>query len=113
MPKSSFADYITQDLLSDLGRVEARAMFGGYGVYCEDRIFAIIVDDRLYFKVDDSNRKTFENAGSKPFSYLAKKKRVSLSYWEVPTEILEDRSEVLDWARASLRIPRCKRSASS
>lgn len=105
MPSSSFVRYVVDDLLSDLGRVQARAMFGGHGVYYENKIFAIIVDDRLYFKVADTNRKDYEKSGSQPFTYSAKnKKRVAMSYWEVPDDVMDDKSEILDWARKSIKI---------
>ena len=35
-------------------------MFGGVGIYAGDLFFALIDDDTLYFKVDDSNRSDFE-----------------------------------------------------
>ena len=102
--RSDFADYVTQDLLAGLPGVRARAMFGGYGVYQDDVMFAIIVDDTLYFKVDDSNRKKYEKLGSKPFVYKSRGKRVTMSYWELPAEAMDDRSEILRWAERSIRI---------
>ena len=85
--------------------VTHRAMFGGYGVYKDGVIFAIVADDALYFKVDGTNRKDYEAAGSRPFTYIAaKRKRVALSYWEVPAEVLDDREKIAEWAGKSLRI---------
>ncbi|MFC1913339.1 TfoX/Sxy family protein [Chloroflexota bacterium] len=43
-------------------------MFGGYGIFHEGDIFALISGDTLYFKVDDFYRAAYENAGSKPFA---------------------------------------------
>ena len=112
MPHSSFVNYVVEDLLSDLGPVQARAMFGGYGIYYENKIFAIIVDDRLYFKVSDSNRKDYEKTESQPFTYTAKnKKRVAMSYWEVPGDVLDDKLEILDWAKKSIHIQNQPKSA--
>lgn len=105
--KSSFADYVVSDLLSEVEGVRARAMFGGHGVYKDDLIFAIIVDDELYYKVDDSNRKDFEALGSEPFVYRAKgNKRVAMSYWKLPSQIMDDREELLRWTQKSLAISR-------
>ncbi len=49
---SDFCDYVI-DLLSSWAKVSAKAMFGGYGMYRQGQIFAIVVDDTLYFKVGD------------------------------------------------------------
>ena len=105
MKRSSFVDYVVSDLLGGLGGVRARAMFGGYGVYKDDTIFAIIVDDELYFKVGDLNRKDYEKRGSEPFVYVAKgNKRLAMSYWKVPAEAMEDLQVLEEWAEKSLRV---------
>lgn len=44
-----YCDYAI-DLLSPWAKVTARKMFGGYGIYRQGKMFAIIVDDTLYFK---------------------------------------------------------------
>ena len=36
------------ELLSTVGRVAVRRMFGGYGLYCDGTMFALIADDVLY-----------------------------------------------------------------
>jgi len=106
MPKTDFVDYVVSDLLGEWEGVRARAMFGGYGLYKEDTIFGIIVDDVLYFKVGDANRKAYEAAGSRPFEYQAKgrAKPVRMSYWEVPAEVMDDRGEIRRWAEAARRV---------
>ena len=105
MKKSSFVDYVTGDLLGGISGVRARAMFGGHGIYKGDTIFGIIVGDELYFKVGDSNRKDYEKASSEPFVYTAKgNKRVTMSYWKVPAEAMEDLQVLEEWAEKSLRV---------
>jgi len=42
-------------------------MFGGVGIYAGQLFFALIADDTLYFKVDDSNRSDFERLAMRPF----------------------------------------------
>ncbi len=43
---------IIADILDGLAplRVRARAMFGEYGVYCDEKIVALVCDDRFYLK---------------------------------------------------------------
>ena len=105
-----YCDYIV-DALSPLRGVSARAMFGGYGVYRSGLMFAIIVEDVLYFKVTDLNRKDFEDAGAQPFEYQAKGKRISLSYWAAPAEVLDDEETLITWAGTACRAARESKDA--
>ena len=63
---AEFRDHVL-DLLAALGPVTARRMFGGFGIYLDGVMFALIADDILYLKVDDRTRPDYEAAGSAPF----------------------------------------------
>ena len=106
MNKSDFVDYVVHDLLSELAGVKAQAMFGGWGIYQDGVIFAIIVDDQLYFKVGDTNKSKYQQHGSRPFTYESRGKSISMSYWEVPADVMEDRDEIKRWAEESHQISR-------
>ncbi len=107
-----YADHIV-DLLSPLRRVSARAMFGGFGLMRNGLMFGIIVDDVLYFKVTDLNRSDYEEAKAAPFVYHAKGRRVSLSYWTVPAEALDDEETLLEWAEKAYAAARAKKDSKS
>ena len=77
-------------------------MFGGVGLYSGEQFFGIIAADELFFKVDDANRAGYEAAGSEPFRPVLDRP-VSMSYWRVPIEVLEDPGELAVWARAAIR----------
>ena len=96
-----FTEYAVE-LLSAAGRVAARRMFGGYGLYCDGVVFALIADDVLYLKADAVNRAELERAGSEPFSYEAKGRRTIMSYWRAPDEAMESRELMAPWARNAL-----------
>jgi DNA transformation protein len=85
------------DKLSPIRGIRSRAMFGGYGIFYEGSMFALIAEDTLYFKVNESNRAMYKKAQSKPFPH-------GISYWEVPTEVIEENSKLLDWANLSIGI---------
>jgi len=53
-------------------------MFGGYGLYVEGIMFALIADEQIYLKADSQNQSFFVNAGSTPFVYDRKKKPVTM-----------------------------------
>lgn len=100
MGDSGFIDYVCSDVLRLVPDLSSRAMFGGHGVYSHGTIFAIVVGDRLYFKVGDGNRADYEAAGSEPFEYERKDgKRAVMSYWAVPAEVMESPELAAEWAR--------------
>lgn len=103
MASSNYRDYVL-DLLGLFGEVTVKAMFGGHSLYKNGVIFAIIADEVLYFKVDDSNRPDYVACGSEPFTYEAKGKRVSMSYWQVPLEVMEEGVELLQWAEKAYQV---------
>ncbi|MDB6086849.1 MAG: regulator of competence-specific s [Gammaproteobacteria bacterium] len=80
------------------GRVSSRRMFGGVGLYRDEVFFAIISGDTLYFKVDDVNRGDYERRGMTQFRPYRDRPRVSMNYYEVPADILEDADECVVWA---------------
>ncbi|MBN8262547.1 MAG: TfoX/Sxy family protein [Xanthomonadales bacterium] len=106
-----YLDYL-HDLFSAFAPVTTRAMFGGHGVYRDGVIIGIVIDEAIYLKVDGETRGAFEAAGSEPFVYEAKGKRVPMSYWTVPEEALDSPQEFRPWAQraweAALRKPKPK-----
>ena len=114
MPKrSEFVEHIVETMRT-FGRVEARAMFGGWGLYHEGLFFALVGEDTLYLKVDDENRARFEAQGLQPFVYDAKDGEYTMSYFQAPEEALESASVMAEWARlgygAALRAAAKKKS---
>lgn len=95
----SFVEYVV-DQLRRLGEVEAKAMFGGHGLYCGGAFFAIIADGRLYFKTDAVSRRGYEGRGMGPFR--PNPKQTLKTYYEVPVEVLEDDEELAAWAERAL-----------
>jgi len=102
-----FLDYML-DLFSDWGGVSARRMFGGAGLYRDGKMFGLVADDVAYLKVDDSNRDQFVSAGSSAFKPYPGKP-VSMSYFEIQAEVLEDPDVLTEWARHSLAIQKRKK----
>lgn len=98
---SEFLEFVSEQM-SGLGRVRARAMFGGYGIYRDDAMFAIIIEDQLYLKTNAANRAQFEARGLKPFVYTRGRKTVEMSYFEAPAEVLEEPEAMRSWARLAL-----------
>lgn len=90
------------ELLEPLGGLRARRMFGGWGIYARDRIFAIVIDGELGLKVDDGNRERFLAAGSRPCVYRARGRELPMSYWRAPEAALDSPEAMHAWARSAI-----------
>lgn len=111
MPVSrSYHDYVI-DQMRKIAGVSSRAMFGGYVVYSNGVAFAILDDDHLYFKTDDSNRGDYQNAGMQPWDYHGDG-RGSMSNFEVPESVLEDPAELALWAQKAIAAAIAKKKLS-
>jgi DNA transformation protein and related proteins len=103
---AEFIEFL-KDQLRGLGHVTSRRMFSGAGLYGDGVIFALVLRDTLYFKVDDGNRAAYEAEELAPFSYEARGKTVTVgAYWRVPERLFDDPDEMLEWARAALTAGR-------
>ena len=95
---SEYVEYLA-DALQGFGSVRIRKMFGGYGVFHDSIMFALVADDTLYLKADAESAPRFESRGLKPFQYPKGKRLVTMSYFMAPEEVLDDPVELWDWAR--------------
>jgi DNA transformation protein len=100
MKDDSFKDFVLDQLL-ELDDVEARRMFGGYGLYRDEIFFGIIHKGRLYFKIDGSTVGEYRKRKMKPFRPNAK--QTLKSYYQVPVEIIEDNQKLCQWALKAIR----------
>lgn len=91
------------ELLAPLGRTSSRRMFGGHALYIDGLCMALIIQDTLYLKVDDTSRPLFEREGCKAFTYDTKQgERHALGYFSAPEEAMESPAEMTPWARRAL-----------
>lgn len=101
-----FADYISE-LLEPVGHVVCSRLFGGVGIKIDGIQCALIIDDTLYFRVDDDSRPDYAALGSEPFSYTTKQRQVFVeSYYAVPADWLEDAETLCQWATRAKQAKR-------
>ena len=99
------SEFVTHclELLGALGPARARRMFGGHGLYVDERFIALIIGETLYLKTDDETRPRFEAAGSVPFDYATRDgQRVVMAYWAAPQDAMESPALMLPWARLAM-----------
>ena len=99
-------EYITYliDLLQIVGPVNAKKMFGGFGIFLEGLMFALVADNTLYFKVDTETEGAYKKKGMEKFVYYKKGRPFSLSYYRAPDEVYEDNGEMKSWGHNAYTV---------
>jgi DNA transformation protein and related proteins len=97
----------TEALLSAAVPIQTRAMFGGVGIYSDGLFFALIAEDKLYLKVDDTNRGDFEARGMEPFFPYDSPK--PMGYWELPPGVIENAMELSVWVDKAIAVAEAAR----
>lgn len=94
-------------MMSPLGAMRAKNMFGGVGIYCDDLFFAMGIEGQIFLKVDDESRGAFEAAGAKPFIWIRPTdgKPIPMAYWSMPAAA-DDPAGRLAWAERALAAAR-------
>lgn len=71
-----FVQYIA-DQCSGAGKIEAKKMFGDFGIYCNGKIFGLICDNGFYLKPTEAGRQMLRLEdmrppydGAKPYFYI-------------------------------------------
>lgn len=99
---TGFRTYVL-DQVSQVAPVTTRPMFGGLTFFHEGRAFALIAEERLYFKVDDTNRSDFVTRGMGPFLPFGDSEK-PMAYYELPEDVLEDLDELAPWVQKALQV---------
>ncbi len=78
---ASFKEFLIEQM-AGFGPVTIRPMFGGAGVYRDGLMFALIDDEVLYLKADETSRAAFEAENLPPFVYVQKGgRKIEMSYF--------------------------------
>ena len=89
--------------LSGVRDVVTKRMFGGVGIYSGDKFFAVLDNDTLFFKVDDTLRPRYRKAGMPAFAPIPGQAAME-GYYQVPPRVLEDADEMASWAADSIAL---------
>lgn len=103
------------DVFALFGGIEAKRMFGGYGIYHDGLMFALVADDVLYLKADENSSGSFAELGLPPFEFEKKGKTMQMSYYAAPEEIFDNLEKAKEWAdrayAAALRARKPRKKA--
>ncbi|MBK6362139.1 MAG: TfoX/Sxy family protein [Saprospiraceae bacterium] len=87
-----FVDFVI-DQIENTGDITAKSMFGEYGIYSGNKIFALICDNKLFIKPTESGRLFIKDVVEAPPYPGAK-----------PYFLIEDKMEDRDWISHLVRI---------
>lgn len=89
--------------LAEARPIRSRKMFGGVGIYCQEVFFAVIDDDRLYFKVDEQTEPAYLEHGSAIWTIEGPEAGAGVQpYREVPAPVWDDLSLLGEWIDESV-----------
>ena len=95
-----------------LGNIDSRYMFGGWCLYCDGAVFALVADGALFLKGDDQNMPLFHERGLKAFQPFPNKPD-TMKYFQAPLEIFEDDDALRQWAGGAVAAARRAKSKKS
>ena len=101
---AEFLDFVAEQM-TGFGPVNVRRMFGGAGVFRDGVMFALIANEVLYFKADETTVADFAAEGLSPFTYQTRRNpRAVMSYWRAPERCLDDPDEMTEWCHKALAV---------
>lgn len=75
--RQSTVDFILEQI-DEAGSVSAKKMFGGYCVYCDGKVVALVCDDELFVKITAAGKEFIGECpekspypGAKPYFYIS------------------------------------------
>lgn len=101
MSVENLLDQVLQ-LLSGLGALRTRKMFGGQYIYCNDLFIAAVHNGKLYFKANAATASQFIALNRPVFSYPKEGGIATLQYYQAPTGVFDSRVAMERWGRVAL-----------
>ena len=98
----SFLTFVLEQL-DGVRHLVTKRMFGGVGIYCDGTFFAVIDNDTLFFKVDETLGKRYRDRGMPPFMPIPGATPMT-GYYQVPPDVLENAEMLVKWAKDSIAV---------
>lgn len=95
-------DYVREQI-SLVEPVVVRRMFGGAGIYARGVFFALLAEDAVYLKTDDSNRADYLSLRCTAFRPWGDD-GPTLDYHEAPETVIDDVERLRIWMEKSIVV---------
>lgn len=87
--------------LSHVAEVSYRRIFNGIGIYHRGVQFALIINDKLYFRADDDSRPLYLQRGMSAFQPRVAV-QVESCFFQLPDNVLTQPTELQYWMRIAV-----------
>lgn len=99
----------SMQLFAQLGRVKSRSMFGGFGIFIDDTMFALAVNNKLHIRTNRQTIAKFKQLGYKPYVYKKRGFPVVTKYFALPEDCWQDQDVILTHARSALEFAKTEK----
>lgn len=90
-------------LFEQFGQVKSRSMFGGFGIFVDDTMFALVVKNQLHLRANDKTALRFSQQGYTPYVYKKRGFPVVTKYFAFPEfDLSGDLTTLLEEAKLAL-----------
>ena len=104
--KAADASQRLVEILAGSGGVTRKKMFGGYGIFHDGAMFAIVSSDGgIYFKAGPKNRADFEKTGAEQHG--------KMPYFKISDSIAAEDQLLCQWAKPAIEAAHAVRSKTS
>ena len=94
---ASLSVELLKEKLSQISGITSKKMFGGFGVFHEEKMFALVNSKgEMYLKANDEERPKFEEAGAHQHGRMP--------YFSIPESVFNDLEKLVQWAEESIEI---------
>jgi DNA transformation protein len=100
--KEILAAHVAEQL-SFLGRISMRSIFGATGIFLEERLLGIVVNDSLYLHTGASNREDYVSRGMPQFKPYPNAFDLTTDHHQVPADVLADDAQLKAWGERALK----------
>ena len=90
--QQEFVDYVIEQI-DNAGHITGKKMFGGYSMYSDGKLFALVCDSKLFVKPTEGGRAFIGDVNEAPAFPGAK-----------PTFLIEDKMQDREWISTLVRI---------
>lgn len=100
--ESSLAGYVAEQL-AFLGRISSRSIFGATGIFIEDRLLGIVLDEVVYLHTGPTNRADYLSRGMPQFKPYPNAFDLTTDHHQVPPDVLQDEAQLKVWGERALQ----------
>ncbi|PWI34006.1 DNA transformation protein [Vibrio albus] len=90
MARQHFCDYALK-----FGRYQKRSMFGGLGLFQDEAMYALLIDDTVYIRGGDQLDNKLKELGCEKYRHVKKQTTATVNYYDITT-LFESRDAELD-----------------